>query len=178
MKRPRLRKWAKWACTLAAVLAVGLAVSTRFYSLSLEVPVNGGSDSLFVSACTGRLWCGDRQLSRDGPRFDCGEDVIPLHVGEVVRHQIGDTVRRDPEGVWSHVADAFDVLGDELTSRFLDRRHAPSLPTTARRPDMTRPRDTEGGRGASVPDGVVEATEEWPSPVNTLGRHGSDAPTG
>jgi len=32
MKRPRLRKWAKWTCTLAAGAAVVLAVGSRFYT--------------------------------------------------------------------------------------------------------------------------------------------------
>src|SRR4051812_35338275 len=32
MKRPRLKKWAKWACTLAAVVCVGLAALSGFYS--------------------------------------------------------------------------------------------------------------------------------------------------
>ena len=59
MKRPRLKKWAKWGCTLAAVLVAGFATSTRFYSYSLEFPANGGRDLRFVSVCTGRLWVGE-----------------------------------------------------------------------------------------------------------------------
>jgi hypothetical protein len=31
MKRPRLRKWAKWACTAAALLAAGIAIGSRFF---------------------------------------------------------------------------------------------------------------------------------------------------
>src|SRR6516164_6905333 len=31
MRRRRLLRWAQWACTLAAVLAVGVAVASRFW---------------------------------------------------------------------------------------------------------------------------------------------------
>jgi hypothetical protein len=34
MKRPRLRKWAKWACTLVSVALTGVAVASGFYSCS------------------------------------------------------------------------------------------------------------------------------------------------
>jgi len=36
MKRPRLRKWAKWACTLVAGATVALAVLTTFWCVSFR----------------------------------------------------------------------------------------------------------------------------------------------
>ena len=58
MRWRRFRKWAKWACTVAAGAAVGLAVLTRFFSASVEHS-NGGGKEWFGSACTGRLWIGE-----------------------------------------------------------------------------------------------------------------------
>jgi hypothetical protein len=37
MRRRRVRTWAKWACTLAAVAAVGVAVASRFYRFGVTV---------------------------------------------------------------------------------------------------------------------------------------------
>src|SRR4051812_37918089 len=37
MRRPRLRKWAKWACTLAAAMALGVAVFSGLYRLEAVI---------------------------------------------------------------------------------------------------------------------------------------------
>src|SRR4051812_35416081 len=42
MKRPRLKRWGKWACTLAAVLMVGLAVFSRFWGITYAAVFTDG----------------------------------------------------------------------------------------------------------------------------------------
>jgi hypothetical protein len=56
MKRPRLRKWAKWACTLAAGVAVGAAVFSRFYSYRWHVVASDKSSQRATGLGEGLLW--------------------------------------------------------------------------------------------------------------------------
>src|SRR5437588_322836 len=55
MKRPRLKKWAKWACTLAAVVCVGLAALSGFYTFGARTGSMDGSSYWRVNLCQGGL---------------------------------------------------------------------------------------------------------------------------
>src|SRR5436190_638693 len=56
MKRPRLKKWAKWTCTLAAGAAVALAVVSRFDCWVFSVKSNSGRKSWSLGILSGRAW--------------------------------------------------------------------------------------------------------------------------
>src|SRR4051812_32383753 len=58
MKRRRLRKWAKWACTLAAVVTLGVAALSRFYWCTWSRMCHSGEDLRYVVAGRGLLWAG------------------------------------------------------------------------------------------------------------------------
>jgi hypothetical protein len=58
MKRPRLRKWAKWTCTLAAGAVVGVAVFSGFYGLSYYTTSNSGDTWWHVSVSSGKMLAG------------------------------------------------------------------------------------------------------------------------
>jgi hypothetical protein len=55
MKRRRLRKWAKWTCTLAAGAAVALAVFSRFARCWDSFYTRGGNDLWTVVLGAGQL---------------------------------------------------------------------------------------------------------------------------
>jgi hypothetical protein len=48
MRRRRIRKWAKWACTVAAVLAVGVAVVSRFRGVAYLIADSADTNCLIV----------------------------------------------------------------------------------------------------------------------------------
>src|SRR5262249_40440186 len=54
-KRRRLRRWAKWACTLAAVLALTFAMLTRFWSLQYVLCSEDRTDIRVLEIGTGLL---------------------------------------------------------------------------------------------------------------------------
>jgi hypothetical protein len=56
MWRRRLRKWAKWACTVAAMLAVGVAVFSRFSMLGYGSVSNTGNTCWSVWAYHGQTF--------------------------------------------------------------------------------------------------------------------------
>jgi hypothetical protein len=56
MKRRRLRKWAKCACTLAAVLAVGVAVASGFCSAMYLHVSSDRRTARSVTVVGGELW--------------------------------------------------------------------------------------------------------------------------
>jgi hypothetical protein len=64
MKRPRLRKWAKWTCTLAAGAAVALAVFSRFYGWGYATTSNSGdtlrSSGVYSGQMLAQRWDGFR----------------------------------------------------------------------------------------------------------------------
>jgi hypothetical protein len=56
MRRRRFRTFAKWACTLAAVVAVGLAVFSRYYTCEWEVVQPAKARSWNVAFGGGLIW--------------------------------------------------------------------------------------------------------------------------
>jgi hypothetical protein len=55
MRWRRLRKWAKWTCTLAAGAAVALAVFSRFYRCGYGATTNSGSTVWHVRVDSGQM---------------------------------------------------------------------------------------------------------------------------
>jgi hypothetical protein len=78
MRQRRLRKWAKWTCTLAAALAVALAVSNprkgthHQYGVVLLYPV------LLTALPAALLWYADCRRSKPGACGRCGYDRAGL----------------------------------------------------------------------------------------------------
>jgi hypothetical protein len=58
MKWRRLRKWAKWTCTLAAAVALGVAVLSRFYWCTWSTMCHSGEDLRYVFAARGVIRAG------------------------------------------------------------------------------------------------------------------------
>jgi hypothetical protein len=56
MKRPRLRKWAKWMCTLAAGAIVTLAVFSRFYAWRYSTTGNPVDTRWTLAVFSGQAW--------------------------------------------------------------------------------------------------------------------------
>lgn len=55
MRRLRFRKWTKWACTLAAGLAIGLAAFSRFYAVRWSGTRPDGAGAWMVLMRSGLL---------------------------------------------------------------------------------------------------------------------------
>jgi hypothetical protein len=55
MRWRRLRKWAKWTCTVVAVLAVGQAVVSRFFAWDYHTSSNSGDSVWTVRIGTGQV---------------------------------------------------------------------------------------------------------------------------
>jgi hypothetical protein len=100
MKRPRLRKWAKWACTIAAVLAAGLAVFSRFYKFQAFGFFRNDSVLWVVSVDRGLLYAGMVVGVRP-------VDVASLKRWKVARYSgwywgtKGDTRYASPRSTWN-----------------------------------------------------------------------------
>src|SRR5436190_21066945 len=77
MKRPRLRKWAKWACTTAAMLCISVAVASRFWKVGYARCADGRMGYRGVGFGAGLLtvlWNGDPQ-----PLLQLGWVVEPAY---------------------------------------------------------------------------------------------------
>src|SRR4051812_28961393 len=55
MKRPRLSRWAKWACTLAAISLVSITVLTQWWDIYWNSPIRG-TEQWQVELAGGRFW--------------------------------------------------------------------------------------------------------------------------
>jgi hypothetical protein len=86
MKRPRLRKWAKWTCTLAAGAAVTLAVFSRFCLWGYSTTGNSGDTLWSLGVASGQVLI----LRMDGLR---AERVSP---------PVGWEMRWSPHWYWGY----------------------------------------------------------------------------
>src|SRR5438552_233747 len=73
MKRPRLKKWAKWACTLAAGVSLALALFSRFCSCGYGATSNHGRTFWFAGVDGGLLSAVEVDLSGSVNRSTGGE---------------------------------------------------------------------------------------------------------
>jgi hypothetical protein len=61
MRRRRVRTWAKWACTLAALLAVGVAVASRLRWVRCTIVTHAGTTVSFIEVGHGLVWTGSTE---------------------------------------------------------------------------------------------------------------------
>jgi hypothetical protein len=81
MRRRRLRRWAKWTCTLAAGAAVALVVVSRFYPCGCMDVSNAGPDVREVNLGAGLIWA--RHYRPIGPTYwPDGVQVRKLYIDE------------------------------------------------------------------------------------------------
>jgi hypothetical protein len=95
MRRRRFTKWAKWACTLAAVVCVGVAVFSRFY-LMRAYRFGDDDKALWLIDLEGGLLCGARVPG-----------VRPDEVG----HQPRFSVQRSARWSWGLTSDGSAIPG-------------------------------------------------------------------
>ena len=94
MKRPRLRKWAKWTCTLAAGACVALAVFSRFYAWQYSTTSASGDTWWQVGVSSGQVVA----LRIDGTRSIHVARSLGWHVWRLPRWYWGYAGEVSPEG--------------------------------------------------------------------------------
>jgi hypothetical protein len=138
MKRPRLRKWAKWACTLGAVVAVGVAAFSGFYSCSYGCVRKKGLSLRWVWLGAGQVGAWDESipLGMSFPqeprwkvvqriRWRWGFKEVPGLPGSDADWHAGVLYGRSPHGNFYGVNLAYPVLLTTIPAALLwyaDRR--------------------------------------------------------
>jgi hypothetical protein len=97
MKRPRLRKWAKWACTVAAGAAVALAVFSKYYKCRYAITSNSGDTWRSTGVAGGLIWA----TQSDGWRRTPSPPPLGWEMGPADRWYWGLAGEMNPPGaVW------------------------------------------------------------------------------